>query len=136
MNTLANLKLDNVDIEDFEVDIPGCSFSIDYNNIDENDSYKMIMKIISEKVEVIEYDEKTNTATLDLSGFITSNFEILDNLFSIPCHDPQEEYLNIIVAMINGYEGKPYYDAMLEAYQENKLVDSNHYELEEERGEN
>ena len=62
-----------------------------------------------------------------------NNFNVLDEIFNIPCHDPNEEYLNIIVAMINGYEGKPYYDAILEAYNEDKLIDSN-YEEREERG--
>lgn len=134
MNTLESLKLNEVDIEDVEVDIPGCSFSIDYNNINKNDSYNMILKIIAEKVEVVEYDKKYNVATLDLSGFVFNNFNVLDEIFNIPCHDPNEEYLNIIVAMINGYEGKPYYDAILEAYNEDKLIDSN-YEEREERGE-
>ena len=133
MNTLENLKLNEVDIEDVEVDIPKCKFSID-NNINKNDSYNMILKIIAEKVEVVEYDKNYNVATLDLSGFVFNNFNVLDELFNIPCHDPQEEYLNIIVAMINGYEGKPYYDAFLEAYNEDKLIDSN-YEYKEERGE-
>lgn len=135
MNTLSSLKLNEVDIEDAEIDIPGCSFSIDYNNIDENDSYNMILKIIAEKVEVVEYDKKYNVATLDLSGFVFNNFNVLDEIFNIPCHDPQSEYLNIIVAMINGYEGKPYYDAILEAYQDNKFVDSNAEIADEENNE-
>lgn len=125
MNTLSSLRLSEVDIEDTEVEIPGCSFSIDYENIQEDDSYNMILKIIAEKVEVINYDKNLNVAELDLSGFVFKNFNVLDEMFNVPCHDPQEEYLNIIVAMINGYEGKPYYDAFLQAYKENKFIDSN-----------
>ena len=125
MNTLKSLKLNEVDIEDSEVEIPGCCFSIDYDNLNKDDSYNMLLKIIAEKVEVVNYNAKTNVATLDLSGFVYENFDVLDNIIDIPCYDPQDEYLNIIVAMINGYEGKPYYDAFLEAYQENKFVDSN-----------
>lgn len=124
MNTLLSLKLNEVDIEDVEVDIPGCSFSIDYENLRENNSYDMFLKIIAEKVEVVNYDEKYNTATLDLSGFVDRNFCELDNMFDIPCHDPVDEYLNIIVAMINGYGSRPYYDVFYDAYLDNKFVDS------------
>ena len=131
MNTLLSLKLNEVDIEDTEVEILDCSFAIDYDNLSENDAYKMLLKIIAEKVEVVEYDEKYNIATLDLSGFVFNNFEVLDEMFNIPCHDPQDEYLNIIVAMINGYEGKPYYDAFLQAYIEDKFIESNAKILEE-----
>jgi hypothetical protein len=135
LNTLKSLKLNEVDIEDTEVEIPGCCFSIDYDNLNEEDSYNMLLEIIAEKVEVVNYNEKTNVATLDLSGFVYENFNVLDNIIDIPCHDPQDEYLNIIVAMINGYEGKPYYDAFLEAYKENKFVDSNTENKNEESNE-
>lgn len=135
MNTLKSLKLNDVDIEDTEVEIPGCCFSIDYDNLREDDSYNMILKIIAEKVEVVNYNKKYNVATLDLSGFVCNNFNVLDEMINIPCHDPQDEYLNIIVSMINGYEGKPFYDAFLEAYQENKFVDSNADNKREESNE-
>lgn len=135
MNTLKSLELNEVDIEDSEVEIPGCCFSIDYDNLREDDSYNMLLKIIAEKVEVVNYDKKYNVATLDLSGFVFKNFNVLDEIINIPCHDPTDEYLNIIVAMINGYEGKPYYDAFLEAYNANKFVDSNMENESEESNE-
>ena len=37
--------------------------------------------------------------------------------------------------MIYGYEGKPFYDAFLEAYKENKFVDSNTENKNEESNE-
>ena len=81
----------------------------------------MFLKIIAEKVEVVNYDEKYNMATLDLSGFVNKYFEELDEMFDIPCPDPQDEYLNIIVAMINGYESKLFYNVIYEAYKEGKF---------------
>lgn len=128
MKTLEKLKLNDVDIEDIDVEIPSCSYSINYDKLKENNSYDKFLKIIAEKVEVIKYDEKFNSATLDLTGFVDKNFCVLDEMLDIPCCDPADEYLNIIVAMINGYGSKPYYDAFLEAYQNNKFVNSNYEE--------
>ncbi len=124
MDTLSNMKLNKVEIEDIEFEIPKCRFSINNKKINENDSYNMLLKIISEKVEVIDYDKKDNVAILDLTGFVCNNLDVLDNLFKIKCQDPEVEYLNIIVEMINGNEGKPYYDTFLQAYKEDKLVTS------------
>lgn len=121
MDTLKSLNLNEVDIEDVEIDIPGCYFSLDYENLKEDDAYNMFLKIIAEKVEVVNYDEKYNMATLDLSGFVNKYFEELDEMFDIPCPDPQDEYLSIIVAMINGYESKLFYNAFYEAYINNKF---------------
>ena len=122
MNTLKSLNLNDVDIEDIEYDIPGCNFYLDYEKLKSNNAYDMFLKIIAEKVEVVNYDEKYNTATLDLSGFVDKNFCVLDNMFDIPCNDPFDEYLNVIVAMINGYGSKPYYDVFYEAYLNDKFV--------------
>lgn len=121
MNTLKSLNLNEVDIEDVEIDIPGCYFSLDYERLKEDDAYDMFLKIIAEKVEVVNFDEKYNMATLDLSGFVNKYFEELDELFDIPCPDPEDEYLNIVVAMINGYESKLFYKAFYEAYKEGKF---------------
>ena len=125
MDTLASMKLNVVDIEDIEEETVECSFFVDYNNIDENNPYDMVLKLISEKVEVIDYDKNSNVAILDLTGFVCNNINVIDELLNIPAHDPEDEYLNIIVGMINGYEGKPYYEAFMNAYKENKFVTSN-----------
>ena len=121
MNTLLSLNLNDVDIEDVEIDIPGCSFYLDYDNLKEDDAYNMFLKVIAEKVEVVNYDEKYNMATLNLSGFVNKYFEDLDEIFDIPCADPEDEYLNVIVSMINGYESKLFYNAFYEAYTEGKF---------------
>lgn len=122
MKTLSNLKLYDVDIEDIDTEIAGCSFFMDENHKSSQEPYNRYLQIIAKEVEVIEYDEKNNTATIDLSGFIDRNFNVLDEIFDIPCCDPVVEYLDVLVAMINGYESKHFYNTFCQAYEEGKFI--------------
>lgn len=131
MKTLESLKLYNVDIEDEEIEILGCSFFMDENHKNSHEPYNRYLQIISKEIEVIEYDKKTNTAIMGLSNFVHDNINVLDDIFDIPSHDIEDEYLNILVAMINGYESKLFYNAFCEAYDEGRFNNSTEENQEE-----
>lgn len=116
METLENLNLYDVNIEDEELEIPNCRFFMDENHKNSNEPYNRYLQIISKEIKVVEYNEKNNTAIIGLSNFIHDNINVLDDIFDIPSHDIEDEYLNVLVAMINGYESKLFYNAFCEAY--------------------
>ena len=124
MKTLENLKLYDVKIEDEEMEIPSCSFFMDENHKNSNEPCNRYLQIISKEIEVIEYDKKNNTAIMGLSNFVHNNINVLDDIFDIPSHDREDEYLNVLVAMINGYESKLFYNTFCEAYDEGRFNDS------------
>ena len=84
------------------------------------------IKIVTNLIIVIykEYDKKNNTAIMGLSNFVHNNINVLDDIFDIPSHDREDEYLNVLVAMINGYESKLFYNTFCEAYDEGRFNDS------------
>ena len=57
-------------------------------------------------------------------GHAAANITVLDDIFDIPSHDREDEYLNVLVAMINGYESKLFYNTFCEAYDEGRFNDS------------
>ncbi len=123
MKTLESLKLYDVNIEDEEMEIPRCRFFMDENHKNDHEPYNRYLQIISKEIEVIDYDTKTNTAIMGLSDFVHNNINILDDIFDIPSHDIEDEYLNVLVAMINGYESKLFYNTFCEAYDEGRFND-------------
>lgn len=120
MKTLSNLKINNIKIKDRYIKIPECRFKLP-EKYEKYDYYNVFLHLIANNVEVSSIDEKNGIAVLSLENFIRSNFKEFNKIFHLDCNYIGDEYIKIVVDMINGNGNKEDYYEICKAEAEWRL---------------